>query len=115
MLKVESYEFGRIVIDGREYTKDIIIDRKKISKRNKKASKDLKSSYGHTPLSIREHIPWECHTLVIGRGMYGALPVMGEVKREADKRGVELILCSTGEAIDHINDKATNLILHLTC
>jgi hypothetical protein len=114
-LKVDSYEFGCIVIDGQEYTNDIIIDRKKIVRRHKKASKDLKSSYGHTPLSIRENIPWECRTLVIGRGMYGALPVMEEVEREADKRGVELLLCTTPEAIEHINDRNTNLILHVTC
>ena len=51
-MKVTRYDFGTIVIDGKEYNKDIIIDREKIRKRDKKASKSLKARYGHTPLSI---------------------------------------------------------------
>jgi hypothetical protein len=47
----------------------------------------------------------------------GALPVMDEVKQEARRRGVQLRILPTGEAIDILNKqpKDTNAILHVTC
>jgi hypothetical protein len=40
---------------------------------------------------------------------------MDEVYNIALKKGVELLAVSTPEAIKHVNDPDTNLILHLTC
>jgi len=40
---------------------------------------------------------------------------MVEVYELAVRKGVELLTMSTPEAIKHINDQDTNLILHLTC
>lgn len=114
-MKVEALQFGSIVIDGKRYTEDIIIDNGKIELRNKDSSRKYKSRYGHTPLTVNENIPWECNRLIIGAGMYGSLPVMDEVKLEAEKRDVELVIISTSEAVKKINSADTNFILHLTC
>jgi hypothetical protein len=53
---------------------------------------------------------------VIGTGE-GALPVMDEVKREAKKRKIKLVILPTKEAINELKKEtaATNAILHLTC
>jgi hypothetical protein len=42
---------------------------------------------------------------------------MEEVKREAERRNVELVMLPTSQAIDALNKnpKATNAILHVTC
>ena len=61
-----------------------MIDRGEIRKRKKTPSRKFRHEFGHTPLSIGEKIPWKCHRLVIGAGAYGRLPVMKEVKLEAD-------------------------------
>ena len=114
-MKVKELSFGTINIDGKDYFKDIVIYKGKIEKRKKKESKKFRSQFGHTPLSILEDIPWDCKKLVIGRGHSSALPIMKEVKKKAKKKGVELILTSTPDAILHINEKNTSLILHLTC
>jgi hypothetical protein len=53
-------------VDGVTYDHDLIIDRGKIRKRKKAASKRFRGAYGHTPLSIAEDIPWRCRRLVIG-------------------------------------------------
>ena len=50
-------------------------------------SKKFRDEFGHTPLSIEEEIPWKCHRLVIGTGAYGSMPVMKEVKLEAERGG----------------------------
>ena len=114
-MKVKEISFGTINIDGKDYFKDIVIHKGKIEKRKKKESKRFRGRFGHTPLSTLENIPWDCKKLVIGAGHYLALPVMEEVKKKAKKEGVELVLLSTPDAIQHINTKDVNLVLHLTC
>jgi len=53
---------------------------------------------------------------VIGTGAYGRLPVMKEVKREAGRRHLELVILPTREAIRLIEkESAANAILHVTC
>jgi hypothetical protein len=89
----------------------------KIRKRKKAASKEFRGSFGHTPLSVEEDIPWNCSRLVVGTGTYGSLPVMEEVKREAKRRKVELLVVPTPQAIEALKHEAeeTNAILHVTC
>jgi hypothetical protein len=112
---VSDLSFGEINIDGEKYVKDIIIDQGSIKRRNKEASKKYSAHFGHTPLSPDENIPWNCKHLVIGTGQSSAMPVMDEVLKLAKTKGVELVTMSTREAVKHINDPETNLILHLTC
>jgi hypothetical protein len=115
-MKFEQFSFGQIRIDGIEYGYDIVIDRGEIRRRNKKPSKKFRDSFGHTPLSLEEEIPWNCRRLVVGTGA-GAMPVMNEVRREAERRKVELIIFPTEEAIEFMKRHAenTNAIFHLTC
>ena len=115
-MKFEQFSFGKIRIDGIEYGYDIVIDQGEIRRRKKKPSKKFRDSFGHTPLSPAEEIPWKCRRLVVGTGT-GALPVMDEVRREAEQHKVELIILPTEEAIEFLKRHAenTNAILHVTC
>jgi len=53
---------------------------------------------------------------VIGTGS-GALPIMDEVKREAERRRVKLSILPTAKAIEEMKQhpRDTNAILHVTC
>ena len=115
-MRFQSFSFGSIRIDGVTYEHDVVIDRGDIRKRKKKPSQQYRDAYGHTPLSLEEKIPWNCRRLVIGTGT-GVLPVMDEVKREAKRRKVELIIVPTAAAIEVLREQArdTNAILHVTC
>ncbi len=97
-MKVKYLGFGSVEIDGEQYDYDVVISGGRVEKRKKKRSKHLKEKYGHTPLSLAENIPWDCETLIIGTGESGALPVLDEVKAEAEKRGVTLVIMKTEEA-----------------
>ena len=112
----QAFSIGYICIDGVTYQHDVVIDRGRVLKRKKKPSRAFREAFGHTPLSMAEAIPWNCRRLVIGTGT-GALPVMDEVKQEADRRKVELIIVPTKEAIARLKEqeKGTNAILHITC
>ena len=112
----DKFSFGSVRIDGSTYEQDVVIDCGKIRKRKKAPSKRFRDEFGHTPLSIDEKIPWKCRRLVIGTGAYGRLPVMKEVKREAQRRRVELVIVPTNEAIRLIEkESAANAILLVTC
>ena len=115
-MRFEGFSFGSIRIDGVTYEHDVVVDRGQIRKRNKKPSKKFRDTFGHTPLSMEEDIPWKCRRLVIGTGT-GALPVMDEVKREARRRKIKLDILPTAEAIKTLQETPdeTNAILHVTC
>jgi hypothetical protein len=109
--------FGSITIDGVTYKHDVIIDRGRVIKRKKKPSKKFHEEFGHTPVSIEEKLPWKCRRLIIGTGNYGSLPVMEDVKHEARRRKIELLIVPTDEAVSALarEPKETNAVLHVTC
>ena len=112
----DKFSFGALRIDGSTYEQDVVIDCGKIRKRKKAPSRRFRDEFGHTPLSIEEKIPWKCHRLVIGTGAYGRLSVMKEVRFEAERRHLELIIVPTSEAIRLIEkESGANAILHVTC
>jgi hypothetical protein len=116
-MRFEGFSFGSIRIDGVTHDYDVVVDRGEVRKRKKKASKKFREAFGHTPLSLEEGIPWKCRRLVVGTGT-GGLPVMKEVKEEAKRRKVELLILPTSEAIEILKraeTAKTNAILHVTC
>ncbi|MGH7518974.1 MAG: MTH938/NDUFAF3 family protein [Gemmatimonadales bacterium] len=115
-MRFESFSFGSIQIDGTTYEHDVVIDRGEVRKRRKGPSKQFRDAFGHTPLSTEEEIPWKCRRLVIGTGT-GALPVMEQVKLEAQRRKIELVIVPTARAIALLTQQSadTNAILHVTC
>ena len=116
-MRFERFSFGTIKIDGIVHEHDVVIDREKARKRKKKPSKRFRDEFGHTPLSVEEQIPWKCRQLVIGTGVYGKLPIMDQVRREAERRKIELVVLPTAGAIELLKQQpeATNAILHVTC
>jgi hypothetical protein len=117
VMRFGRFKFGSIQIDGTTYEHDVVIDCGTIRKRKKKPSKSFRSSFGHTPLSNSEDIPWACRRLVVGTGANGALPIMEDVKRAAQARHVELLVLPTAQAIAELAKESTdmNAILHVTC
>jgi hypothetical protein len=116
-MRITGFDFGAVNIDGKVYVHDVVIAGGKVRKRKKGPSKQYRDVFGHTPLSLREQIPWDCKRLVVGNGAYGMLPVMDDVRREAKRRGVKLEVVPTEHAIKALEAKArdTNAILHVTC
>lgn len=117
-MQAEFTGFGVINIDGRQYDYDVIIDKGKIRKRKKKPSKPYRDRYGHTPLSVKEAIPWGGKYLIIGTGAYGQLPVMAEIHDEARKRGIAITAVPTDTACKLISVKKkakVRAVLHVTC
>ena len=116
-MRFGRYAFGSIEVDGTTFDHDIVIEGDRIRKRRKGPSKALRTTSGHTPLSADEEIPWDCRRLIVGSGASGALPVTDDLLEEAARRGVEVVILPTREAIEAIAQGGadTNAILHVTC
>ncbi len=116
-MRFDNFSFGSIAIDGVTHEHDVVIDCGEVRKRKKKPSKRFRDTFGHTPLSAEEDIPWQCRRLVVGTGAYGNLPVMEEVRRDAARRNIELLIVPTAQAIELLRQRSdeTNAILHVTC
>jgi hypothetical protein len=110
----EKFTFGSIRIDGITYEYDVVIDRGQVRKRRKKVSKKFRDTFGHTPLSIEEEMPWKCRRLVVGTGT-GALPVMEEVKREAQRRKIKMLILPMAQFASQrlYESSAANEVCHL--
>jgi hypothetical protein len=112
-------EFGWIEIDQVRYEHDVIIHRDgSVTKRSKKKSKELKSTYGHTPLSDQELevVKKEKPTIVyIGTGQYGDLPITPEAERELSR--FETVIRPTPEILDMLKKERRSFIaiIHVTC
>ncbi|HEX6299447.1 MAG TPA: hypothetical protein VF148_03160 [Acidimicrobiia bacterium] len=117
-MDIEYPSFGTLVIDGRRYDHDVVIEDGKVMERDKSPSKPLKARYGHTPLSVEEAIPWSGPRLIVGTGYSGSLPVLPEIEHEAKRRNVELLMATTAEAVgllSNSDEPTVNAILHVTC
>ena len=116
-MRFDEFSFGSIQIDGVTRDYDVVIDGGEIRKRKKKPSKQFRDEFGHTPLSIEEDIPWKCRRLVVGTGAYGRLPVIREVKREAERRQSNCSWSQRPKPLKRWSRGAeeTNAILHVTC
>jgi hypothetical protein len=116
-LKFDYTDFGHIKIDNVPYDCDVVLNKMKIKPRSKEKSRHLKSTYGHTPLSSEENIPWDCNELVIGTGYHGRLSVTEEFKNLALDKGVTLQIMLTTDACDYLETAPsnTNAVLHITC
>lgn len=110
--------FGRIVVEGRTFDHDIVIEGNDVRPREKGPSRSLKSEYGHTPLSSEESLPWSRGRLIIGSGYSGRLPVLEEVLELGQSRGVEVTVMPTAEAcklLVQIDQEEVAAVLHVTC
>ncbi len=113
-MRFGAFRFGSVEIEGITYDHDVVVDRGEIRKRRKKPSKKFRDEYRHTPLSAEGEIPWRCRQMVIGTGAYGSLSVMGNVRAEAERRKIDLLILPTEQAIKVLGQGAeeTNAILH---
>ncbi len=117
-MKMRMQTFGEIEVDGECYDYDLVIERGRIRRRQKKPSKTYRARYGHTPLSAEEAIPWHGTQLFIGTGMYGKLPVMPEVYAAAEKERIEVVALPTPvlcKELQKLLPEDVNAVLHVTC
>lgn len=110
---IEDYNFGKIKIDGKEYTHDLIV------------SGDGIDSWWRTDShwvgieDVKKIIEDKPKTVIFGTGYSGIMEVPKETKNYLEKLGIEVIIEPTKKACDTYNKLFENpgvvAALHLTC
>ncbi len=111
---IDSYSFGRIVVNGQTYTADLIIFPDRI----------LSSWWritGHKLClkDVEEALKEEPQAIVIGTGFAGLMKVEEEVRQYTQSKGILLFIEKTKKAAQKFNaisaQKKTIGAFHLTC
>ena len=113
-MKIESYSFGSILVDGESYTGDLIILPAEID-----ASWWRKRSHKVELADIPKLLEAEMDVIIFGTGAYGLMTIDKKVIEHFTDRNIELIIEKTGKAVNTYNEISENkkviAALHLTC
>ena len=113
--RIGSYSFGRVEIDGRAFTSDVII-----------LPTGVRANWwrdeGHLlkPEDLTDVLKALPEVLVIGEGANGLMKVSGETHACLSDAGIEAICLPTAQAVEAYNERAAlgemvAAALHLTC
>lgn len=111
---IESYSFGRIVVDGKEYTSDVIIYPDHVD-----STWWRKEGHRLQVVDIEKAIAEKPKILVIGTGASGLMEMPKEVEDYITSKRIRLVVDTTKNACDAYNRLSktgtTIAALHLTC
>ena len=111
---IESYRFGKIVIDGKAYQKDVIIFPEAVRP-------TWWRQQGHS-LSIddlKDVIAAQPKTLIVGLGAFGRMEMPTDTLVQLEAAGIEVVAKKTETACQIYNQRKDEggvvAALHLTC
>jgi hypothetical protein len=114
-MRIETYDFGRIKIDGKTYTSDVIILPQRVRD-------SWRRSEGHSLHidDLGDVISAKPDVLVVGTGYYGNMAVPAATRSFLEAKGIEVYTAKTTEAVREFNELQKNIgnivaALHLTC
>lgn len=112
--QIESYRFGRLVVDGEAYTNDLILLPNRVIS-------DWWRERGHrlSAEDLEKVLEAQPEVLVVGTGAHGMMKVPAETRQAVKEAGIELKVTDTGDAWILYNDEQSQRdaagAFHLTC
>lgn len=111
---IESYSFGKIVINGKMYTSDIILYPNRVDDNWWRITGHLLQKE-----DLKDIIHFNPDVLIVGTGADGLMKVPDETKEFVESKGIQLIIEGTKKASEIYNKlKDKHKIVaafHLTC
>ena len=111
---IDSYQFGRIVIDGKAYTSDVIIYPDQVTDQWWR-----KEGHGLSVDDLGDALDCRQEAIVVGTGDPGIMRVLPETEKLIKSRGIKLVIEPTREACQTFNQLSSTqkvfALLHLTC
>ncbi|MCX8194132.1 MAG: MTH938/NDUFAF3 family protein [Candidatus Pacearchaeota archaeon] len=118
MVQITETEFGKIVVEGKTYNHDIMIDANGvITKRSSVSEKWYGTHHVICTEEIKELLTTKPQVLIIGLGQYKACRLEQGVERECSKYGTKIIAEATPKAIKIFNETEARKagLFHVTC
>jgi len=113
MPEIEGYGFGRVTIDGREETRDVIVLPKRVGH-----GWWRKEGHGLVLEDLEEVLDELPERLLVGTGAYGQMRPDPGTLETLRSHGVEVEVLPTAEAVRRfaeLDPRKTAAALHLTC
>ncbi len=113
-MRIDSYSFGKIVMGGVTYTKDLKVFPDRVVP-------DWWRKEGHLLDcdDMEDVFSFKPEVIVVGTGMFGAMKISKRVKERATEMGITLLSEKTGKAVEVFNEisisRKTAGLFHLTC
>jgi hypothetical protein len=111
--RIEGYEFGRVLVDGREHWQDVIVLPGRVV-----AGWWRREGHGLVLDDLEDVLDELPARLVIGTGAYGRLEPDAAALDALRARGIEVDALPTGDAVrlfGELEPAQTAAALHLTC
>jgi hypothetical protein len=114
-MRIDSYSFGVMKIDGTEYRQDLIIFPDKV-----RSKWWRKQGHSLTVEDLREVLESRPELLIVGTGASGLMDVPASTKKTLQDAGIEVIAQNTSQACSTFNKQAEagrKVVgaFHLTC
>jgi len=113
-IRIASYRFGSVVIDGAKYTEDVIVFPDRVSPHWWRKERHLLQL-----ADLDEALAGPPEVLIVGSGSQQCLQVAPEVSTRTRELGVELLVFDTRTACRTFNEvlprRRAVAVLHLTC
>jgi hypothetical protein len=113
MPRLEGYSFGRLTVDGREETKDVIVLPERVLR-----GWWRREGHGLVLEDLDDVLDELPERLLVGTGAYGQMHPDLATLETLRARGIEVEVLTTGEAVaryDQLDPRQTAAALHLTC
>jgi len=111
---IKSYDFGRIVINGRDFGSDVVIFPDRV-----KANWWRKEGHILSVDDVKQIVDAKPEVLVVGTGYSGLMKIPPQTERYVKSSGIELIAAKTEKACKIYNElsKSRRVVaaFHLTC
>ncbi len=111
---IDSYEFGRIVVDGKSYTSDLIIFPDRVDD-----TWWRKQGHNLCVEDIEAAMQSDPEVLVVGTGVDGLMQVPEATAEYVRSRGTDLVVARSDRACELYNEASKRsravAALHLTC
>lgn len=113
MMRIESYNFGRIRVNNTEYTSDVIIFPDRVLHTWWRKEGHLLHME-----DLTEVLRYSPDTLIIGTGYSGVMRVPEDLVKKLQSMGIQVVVQKTTEAVETYNSSESIkkvAALHLTC
>jgi hypothetical protein len=113
-MKIDSYSFGSLVVDGKMYTSDVIIYPGRVD-----PSWWRKEGHLLQIADLTDALNAKPQILIVGTGYSGMMVVSKEMENRIRSLGIDIYVATTGKAVELFNTmqgkKTMIAALHLTC
>lgn len=120
MIKIDSVEWGKIVVGGREYKQILVVGEKVFERDSEKLHQLFGTTHRIGDWEVEELIKGKPEIIVIGTGWEGILEVSEKLRAKSEELGIEIKILRTPEAVEKYNKlveqgEKVNALIHTTC